>query len=193
MNINIELTKEQEKWLKLFAKNQKEGSKDNVGTVRPIHVVQTRREHVTEEGYEDKIVFISKDDGHKSFDNVEDLVKSYYAYDECPIEIVSFEEAYNQDEFFGVYGDEYVIINENDYLEAYGIDADDYIKQAIIYEYEDVAYFFILENAKKYIEYQGHNLDHPRTYTKGGGYSNYGDYEPFWDLLMAMGEKLNKI
>jgi len=191
MNLNIELTDLQEKFLKLFAKNQCEGSKDNVCTHKPIHAVQTQRERITEEGYnEDKVIYYVPDwSGY--YDTAEELIRAYYENEDCPITIVSFDEAYKADEFKDVNGEFQVITDDMDYLNAYGIDEKLYYKQAVEYYYEDVAYFFILDEARRYIKYQSHNLNNPRTYTKGPGYSNCGDYEHFWDLLMAMGKKLN--
>jgi len=55
---------------------------------------------------------------------------------------------------------------------------------------DDIA--VVLVEAKRYMEYQKHNLTRPRTYTVSGGYSNNGEYEPFWNLLMAAGQKLLK-
>ncbi|QQP10830.1 hypothetical protein FJQ98_16420 [Lysinibacillus agricola] len=49
-----------------------------------------------------------------------------------------------------------------------------------------------VDEAKRYIEYQRHNLRKPRTYTYSAGYSNYGDFVPFRNLLLQMGEQLNK-
>lgn len=192
-NINIELTDEQEYFLKKFAKNHFSGSDQNHCTYKPIHLVQTRRERVIDTDYDsaDKVVYVNRDDYEEYYDSVEELVKGYYEYDKCPIEIVSFDEAYKQDEFIGTDGEEYVIAEDDDYLEAYGIDTDIYYKVNTEYHYETVAYFFSLDEAKRYIEYQGHNLDNPRTYTVGMGYSNRGEYEPFWDLLMSIGTKLN--
>jgi hypothetical protein len=59
-------------------------------------------------------------------------------------------------------------------------------------QYRNVAYFFILEEAKRYMQYQGHNLISPRTYTFSSGYDNRGEYEHFWDLLLAIGKMLNE-
>jgi hypothetical protein len=192
-SINIELTEQQEYFLKKFASNHYEGSKQNLCTYKPIHLVQTSRERVVNPDYDspDKVVWISKDDYEEQYDSVEELVRGYYKYDKCPIEIISYEDAYNKDEFIGVYGDEFVISDEKDYLKAYDIDLDDYYKTHIEYYYETVAYFFSLDEAKRYIEYQSHNLNNPRTYTVSMGYANKGEYEPFWDLLMSIGVKLN--
>jgi hypothetical protein len=54
--------------------------------------------------------------------------------------------------------------------------------------YHDIAYFFTLAEARRYISYQNHNLRTPRIYTVGPGYSNSGDWEPFYDALQALGE-----
>ncbi|GAB6173303.1 MAG: hypothetical protein QMC95_06415 [Desulfitobacteriaceae bacterium] len=50
-------------------------------------------------------------------------------------------------------------------------------------DWRDVAYFFSREEARRYIEYQRHNLRYPRIYAKSPGYSNDGDWEPFYQLL----------
>lgn len=193
-SINIELTDQQEYFLKKFASKHYEGSKQNLCTYKPIHLAQTSRERVVDPDYDtpDKVVWVSKDDHEEQYESVDELVKGYYKYDKCPIEIISYDEAYNQDEFVDIYDNECIISDENDYLEAYGIDIDDYYKTSIEYYYETVAYFFSLDEAKRYIEHQGHNLNHPRTYTVSMGYANKGEYEPFWDLLMGIGVKLNE-
>jgi hypothetical protein len=193
-SINIELTENQEYFLKKFASNHYEGSKQNNYTYKPIHLVQTTRERVVDPDYDsvDNIVWTSKDDYEEHYDSIEELVKEYYRCDKCPIKIISYDEAYNQDEFIDIYDNECIISDEDDYLEAYGIDTDNYYKTNIEYYYDTVAYFFSLDEAKRYIEYQGHNLNNPRTYTVSMGYANHGDYEAFWDLLMSIGVKLNR-
>jgi hypothetical protein len=192
MNINVELTDKQVRYLKLFAKNQYPGADDNLCTHQPIHVVQTQKERVTESGYEDEVVYLVPDWDYRVFYSVEDLVKEYYYDEECPIPIVNFKDAYSKDFFIGIDGEENVITSDEDYLYAYGIPNDLYEKRAVELYYEDVAYFFTLQSAKEYIKYQGHNLNNPRTYTKSGGYDNRGEYHHFWELLMSIGIKLNK-
>lgn len=57
--------------------------------------------------------------------------------------------------------------------------------------YRPIAFFFIRDEAKRYIKYQSHNLHKPRIYTYSPGYSNCGDFIPFWNLLHSIGEQLN--
>ncbi len=57
-------------------------------------------------------------------------------------------------------------------------------------DWRDVAYFFSKEEAHRYIKYQGHNLKYPRIYCKSPGYSNEGDWEPFYQLLQAIASAL---
>lgn len=194
-NITVTLTDKQEHFLKMFAANQCPGSKDNVMTYKPIHVVQTRRERVAHPDYGDgDIVKYYLPDLTEDYESAEEMIRAYWDYygDECPIPIISFKEAYDAKEFIDVNGDEQVICDDEDYIEAYGIPEDKYQKADIEYYYEPVAYFFSLAEAKRYMEYQGHNLCHPRTYTYSPGYANHGDFEPFWDLLFSMGGKLNE-
>lgn len=112
MEMTVELSEAQERFLKLFAKNQAEGSEDNKGTRSPLHIVQKRyTKECAEEG-------------------------------------------------------------------------------EVVYYYSDVAYFWILEEARRYVQYQRHNLDHARIYTVAAGYGNEGEYEHFYSLLMKMGQQL---
>jgi hypothetical protein len=190
--ITVPITSMQEEFLKLFAEKQYDGSPDNLSTQRPIHFVQTRREVVVPEGYEDKTVIVVEDFDYEQFENPEDLVEEYYDYEceECPIEILPFKDVHLKD-IIDFEGDESFISDIDDYLSAYGVDIE-YTIVGIHYYWEDVATFFTLQSAKEYLIYQSHNLNHGRTYTKGGGYANYGEYHHFWKLLMSMGKKLNK-
>jgi hypothetical protein len=183
MKIDIELTKMQEHYLKLFAKNQYEGAKDNLCTYKPIHAVQTQRSRVAAEGYDyDKIVYVVPDWEHEEYqiNTLHEFIEQYYEYQEkeCPVQIINYDDAYKLCEIKGVDGEIYAIL--------------DVEEQRVEYFYEDVSYFYTLQSAKEYLQYQGHNLTNPRTYTKSGGYDNRGEYEHFWDLLMALGVKLNE-
>lgn len=192
--VTISLTEEQEKYLKLFASKHYSGSKDNLCTSQPLHLVQTRDEVVVDPEYEDaEKELYHVDDWQEDYDSPKELIVAFWEQqdEECPIEIVSFKEAYAQDEFMDVNGEEQVIVFPKDYLAAYGIDEKLYNKVNIGYRYRTVATFFILDEAKKYLEYQGHNLTNPRTYTVDAGYANKGEYHHFWELLFGIGEKLN--
>lgn len=58
--------------------------------------------------------------------------------------------------------------------------------------FKPVAFFFIRKQAEKYIESQSHNLENPRVFTYSSGYGNNGEFNHFRQLLLAIGEKLNK-
>ncbi len=55
--ITVEITEEQERFLRLFAEKQFEGARDNLLTSKPLHLVQKQRERRIEEGEEDKVVY----------------------------------------------------------------------------------------------------------------------------------------
>lgn|GEM_PF-1020976 len=197
MEITIDLNEKQEKFLKEFASKHYEGAIDNLCTRDAFHVVQTKRKNYIP--YHEDLtdwfgglpIEFCADDAHESWytDEVE-LVNDHL--DDNDIEganVISFDEAYLKD-IEGVDGEEHSICSYKDYFEAYRVEvtAISWIQEY----YEPVAYFFILDEAKRYIEYQRHNLRFPRTYTYSAGYSNYGDFVPFRNLLLQMGEQLNK-
>lgn len=189
MNINIELTDEQVSYLKQFAANQYEGAEDNVCTPKPLHLVQTQIEEYIHDGggngeYD---VYINTDDYSERFENERDLVLKYGKYDN-PDDVVDYETAYYEKDSIN----DRTIYDIDDYFKAYGIDSAIECC-SVVRRYETVAYFFILENAKKYIKAQSHNLNNPRTFTVYRGYSNESEYEPFFDLLMSIGTKLNNM
>lgn len=193
MKITIDLTDNQVEFLKLFAANHYPESDQNLATSCPIHLVQTRRERVINPDYDSsaKTEYRFYDNPEYAYESAEELIESKYQYVDCPIAIVSFDDAYASDPFLDIHGEEQIILDENDYLEAYGIESKDFYKVDIEYYYDTVAVFFILEEARRYIKYQGHNLEHPRTYTYGPGYANKGDYKHFWSLLFSIGTTLN--
>lgn len=194
MNINVNLTEKQAEFLKQFAANQYEGSKDNLATSKPLHLVQT-----------ETISYIRDGGGSGSFDvyryTGDDAQRYPNAYDkyfkdetefvrvfgdyEDNIEVMSFDDAYDCPCVNDV-----VVTDIKSYFQAYGIDPDNVEISSAVKSYRTVAYFFILENAREYIKYQAHNLNNPRTYTVDMGYDNRGEYESFFDLLMSIGQSL---
>ena len=179
MSLTIQLTDEQERFLKQFAKNQNEGARDNVGTHKPIHLVQRKRERIIhDDGESGDEVYFCHDSG-EIYGDPTDLVRAEAGsqFDE----IASYDDA-EYEEINGI-----CVYDYKDYFKAYGVNA---CICSRVYEWQTVSYHFTLAEAKRYMEYQKHNLTDPRTYTVSGGYSNKGDYEPFWDLLMAMGTQL---
>lgn len=186
MKLEIEVTEEQAAFLKQFARNQYAGARDNVCTNKPLHLVQSKVLRCIYDGggNGDYDIYINTDDDElESFADARSVVMKYGKYDD-PSEVLDYETAFEE----AVVNDK-VIFDEEDYFKAYGVTLH-IEKCSVIIDYETRAYFFILENAKKYLEYQGHNLNEPRTYTAYFGYGNKGEYEPFYDLLMSIGDQL---
>jgi len=196
--ITLTLTEEQVKFLKQFAAKQYHGAKDNLCTGYPIHMVETKRyDYVPYHpdiawAYEDNPLSFTYDEDYELwFEDEKEMVEEWreYSGDESEIEIKTFEElkgnrVENPD------GMQMYVNNYEDYFKMYGVKL-----VAMSWKkpyYEKVAPFFILEEAKRYIEYQRHNLHKPRVYTYGAGYANYGDFTHFWEVLMQAGSELNK-
>ncbi len=59
-------------------------------------------------------------------------------------------------------------------------------------EHDEIAFFFSLEEARKYKVYQRHNLRDPYIFAHSPGYSNNGDWIPFYDLLQSIAEKVER-
>ncbi len=197
--ITIQLTEQQEKFLKMFAANHYPGAKDNLATHQPIHVVQTQRvNHIPyspdiADFYEHLPLAFCFDPSYQSWYKSEtELVEQYYEYrgEDPPVPVKPFEEM-KYTEVHTKDGDDIWVQDYGDYFAAYDVES-----VAIAWEeeeYEDVAFFFILEEARKYMEYQGHNLKEPRTFSYSSGYGNEGEYHHFWELLYRLGEKLNNL
>ncbi|QSF43415.1 hypothetical protein [Paenibacillus tianjinensis] len=195
--IEIELTDQQEQFLKLFAEKQYPGADDNVCTCNAIHAVETYRPHYIpyhedQTDYFDHLPLkFTTDYDYEVWHNSEvEAVQDWFEGREegPPFEIKPLSEM--EYETFEVNDDEIFVMNYSDYFKVYGIEW--YAASWIQENYEPVAFFFILDEAKRYIKYQGHNLTKPRTYTYSSGYSNNGDFNHFRDLLLNMGDKLNK-
>ena len=189
MKIEIEVTDLQAKFLKEFAAKHYSGAKDNLCTSMPIHVVQTRDDVYFEADSEycDESIFVGSDgDEYKT---AEEVVTDYYDDEEPPIPIVPYDSYMT---LIDTSGAEHFITSPDDYFKVYKMGWDiNYCSR--VKRYRDVAFFFILDEAKQYMKYQAHNLNNPRTYTYSPGYSNYGDYEHFYLLLRGLGQKLNEM
>ena len=189
--MNIELTKREIDFLKEFASKQYDGAKDNVCTRNAIHCVQTKRHYYVDYHYgiEDRIdgdmcrmCFVLKEDEYPTEYSPEEFVEMYYESNDINKDIEDYDANYGYDlndcenyfEEHGIFNNEYEILLEIDY-------------------WEDVAFFFIRNEAERYLKYQKHNLGKARVYTKSDGYSNYGAFEIFRNLLLRMGEELNDI
>lgn len=192
MNVNIELTDEQVKYLKQFAANQYEGSIENACTAKPLHLVQTQEKQYIYDGggngnLDDE--FINTDDYEAGpFKSERDIVLKYGKY-ENENDVLDYEDAYAADNVNGC-----IICDLDDYFELYQVPlsiTENIQCCSVDIRWRTVAYFFIRKNALEYCNKQSHNLNNPRIYSVHCGYSNNAEYEPFFDLLMAIGEKLN--
>lgn len=193
MELNIKLTDEQEKLLRKFATDHYPNSEKNYATHHPLFVVETRKERIVNPDYDtvNSISFYVYDWG-EGFSSAEDLIETFWDYNdtECPIEIKPFNKVINT-YMNDCNGHITYIADENDYLNAYNFNLN-YDIGYMGHYYEPVAYFFVLEEAKRYMEYQSHNLTDPRVNCYGAGYANYGDYHHFYQLLMSIGTQLIK-
>lgn len=183
--LEIELTEAQEKFLKKFYEDHHIGSKKNLATYMPIHVVENK-EYIYIPYNPDYTV-----DGHICF--VEDGEHVYHDIDELTeVWNENTDEEYNIPRFSEVAHEEVndvYIVDEEDYLNAFDIENVEAF--LAVDKYRPVAFFFIREEAEKYLQYQGHNLNKPRVYTYSPGYSNYGEYEHFFKLLQDIGKQLS--
>ena len=195
--VTIQLTEEQEKFLQLFAQKQHHGAEDNACTAHAIHVVENKRydripySEDLETYYDnDTLCFTTDDDYDRWWDSEVELVLDYYAErgEDCPIEVEPFQAVLG-DSTENTKGEMTEILNWSDYFRLYDVPLH---AMAWKKEYWDkVAFFFVKEEARKYLAYQGHNLHKPRIYTYGAGYGNEGDYIPFRNLLLQIGTQLN--
>lgn len=193
VDVEIKLSDEEAMFLSTLALNHYENSPENLGTRKPIFLVQTQEKRVVNSDIEepDEVKFVVNDwyDDNK-FDSLEEIVRAYYKDKKCPIEIVSFDKAYGSASFTDIEGERVWLFDRSDYLKAYGIELD-ISEVGYCYEYKTVAYFLIKEEAERYREYQSHNLNNPRIYAVGSGYHNQGEYDCFYNLLMKLGKLIN--
>lgn len=204
MKVEINLNDLQIAHLKNLNNNHYAGSKQNLCTNRPMHFVQSKVYNYYPLDYafnflSDYTISFYIGNWTETYDDIYELLEALannndykFSNDEEKIQdlVISYEEAM------------YTVVNgihicdEEDYIRAYaskfGYDYSIVEVVAKHGEYQDVAFFFTLDCAKNYMEYQSHNLSEPRTFSKSCGYSNSGDYEPLYDTLMALGKILNE-
>lgn len=178
--INFELNVNEISFLKLFEQKQKNGSRDNAGTVDAIHVVEkNNKEWVLDESAE---TWVDGSDEYKEYDSFGALIDA---------RIENGEELPRYEEVLYERVNDIFITTAADYIKAYEID-DAYCGRWID-NYRPVAFFFVLEEARRYKDdYQKHNCDNCRIYTYSLGYANKGDLPVFRDMLLRMGEQLNE-
>lgn len=192
MKITVDITEEQVAFLKQFAANQKEGSKDNLATYKPMHFVQEKRYYTVpfHDDVADELggtpVFRIK--GYTEWmEDISECIRMYLEDArvqgwfhkermEVP-DVEPFNGSQTEDAF-------------REYLEEYHADWAGYEIAIRLYHWNTVASFFILKNALAYKKQQAYKLTEPRTYTAAPGDANNGEYEPFWDFLMRAGTQL---
>lgn len=187
--IDVELTEAQENFLKKFYEDHHLGSKKNLCTYMPIHVVEEERYIYVPYSYgidnyslDGHICFYENSCSH-TYHSIDDLTEDWNN---------NVDEDYIIKYYKDVEGTKVngVLINdEEDYINAYQIENIE-VLYAIKY-YVPAAFFFIREEAERYKEYQSHNLENPRVFTYSPGYSNCGEYEHFFTLLQNIGKQLS--
>lgn len=191
MQIILDITEEQAKYLKQFAENQHEGAHDNLGTHKPLHIVQTQVTHIVHDGGESGTkAYLYSWNEDRVFKSPEELVHAVLPELSSKWkgrDITPYEQALALGH---IDNDSSCVTDEESYFLAYGIE--DVQIVSLVHDWGNVSYHFTLAEAKKYKEDQWYNLNNPRTYTVGPGYSNYGDYEPLWDTLMQAGMEVIK-
>ena len=163
--MNIYLTKEQENFLKQYASLYNEERKID-WTMTPIVVVENERFIVSNDEYiNDKEVYIVDGDSESEYELDELIELGEYT----PEQIEEAKEAYC-----------------GETLDS-GI-----TKLSLARIWEPAAYFLTRAEAKKYCQYQKHNLINPRVFSRYVGYSNSGDLAELMLLLRNIGETLLK-
>lgn len=163
--MNIDLTKEQENFLKQYASLYNEERKID-WTMTPIVVVENERFIVSNDEYiNDKEVYIVDGDSESEYELDELIELGEYTPEQI-------EEAY--DAYYGETLDSGIT------------------KLSLARILEPVAYFLTRAEAEKYCQYQKHNLNNPRVFSRCVGYSNSGDLAELMLLLRDMGETLLK-
>ena len=177
--MHIELSSKEAAFLAEFAQKQHEGANGNLGTMTPIHVVERIHKTFHEGGDEDVWIDADADRGYQAYKSFDDLI---LALRESGEDIPLYDDV------------DYECVNKvwihspKDYCEAYGLNI---YSGHYSYSHEPVAFFLILDEAKRYRDdYQKHNCEDCRIYTYGLGYSNQGDLPVFRELLMRMGRQL---
>ena len=165
--MNIELTENEIVFLKQYASVYKQ-ERDLDCTADPIVVVEDIEEFVAPDGYGDKAVFVWDECSYSSLTELKKELK---------------ENKYSKNNISMICDD----------LEYYGhCEKPNIQKHSIHITYRPIAYFLTRAEADKYIKYQSHNLREPRVYTRSCGYANYGDLQCLYQLLLKMGQQLNK-
>jgi len=187
--LEIELTEAQKNFLKQFYEDHKVGSDKNLCTYMPIHVVEEVNYNyvpydtiIEDYSIEGHICFYDSSDSYV-YHSIDELTECWNDNVDEDYMIPKYSEVINTTV-------NYVhILNEEDYINAYQIENIE--TWYAIKNYVPIAFFFIRKEALRYMEYQSHNLNKPRVFTYGPGYSNNGEYEHFFKLLQDIGKQLS--
>ncbi|CDN35883.1 hypothetical protein [Bacillus thuringiensis] len=154
--VTVELTEKQAEFLKVFSEKQYPGAEDNQYTCDALHVVQKKRDRFipySEEispFFDPDILKFCVDEEHEDwYEDETEAVKQRYEWleEDCPLEIKSFEELQYK-RVTGTDGEERFISDFDDYFKHYGVET--YDMAWVEKEWENVAFFFILDEAKQY-------------------------------------------
>ena len=175
--MQLELTEKEKRFLIEFAQKQCEGSKDNLGTKTPIHVVERIEKTFVEDCSGN--MWVDDDNDYDAYDCFNSLIAARRKSGET----LPDYDAIEYEDVNGIWID-----SHEAYCKAYEIKArsGSYVKHT-----SPVAFFLIRDEAVRYMKgYQAHNCGDCRIFTYGLGYSNNGDLPVFRELLMNMGKRL---
>ncbi len=177
-DLTIKLSDVEISFLKMFAQNQYDGAKDNVGTRDAIHIVERRNRNFMYDEYGD--IWIDRDNDYTAYNSFDEMIQARIDRGEnLPL--------YKTVEYEWV--NDILIDSPRKYCRAYNVSAS---PARYIDTYHPVAFFFVLEEAKRYMnDYQSHNCTNCKIYTHSLGYANNGDMPVFRRLLLKMGCLLN--
>lgn len=171
-----------------FYKNHRSGSEDNCCTNRPVFLVQVKEydyvpynDELFDLNDEWEVCYIDYDYDNCIYTSEIEAIKEHYELigEECSRDIISYKE----------YEEKRLGYSYKDYFKYYNIEDIDVFHRKYIWVTK--AYFLIREEAVRYQEYQKHNLGISRVYADSYGYSNYGEWQEFYDLLLSLGEELD--
>lgn len=176
--MHINLTEKERDFLTEFAAKQYEGSPDNLGTTTPIHVVERLRREFVCDGSDE--AWFDWEYGGAEYEYLDELIAE--RRERHGEDIPTFGEA-EFEEFNGV-----TVYNEEDYIKAFNLNVS---SGRYVTWHEPIAFFLILDEARRYRDdYQKHNCDDCRIFTRSLGYDNRGDLPTFRSLLLRMGKTI---
>ena len=165
MKIEIEVNDEELFFLKQYS-DVYDKERDIDFTYEPIVIVEDIEEIVTKYGFEDDVVYVYDGERYGTEDElVLELKRNNFSYEE--IETITADLHFHDKAL-------------NNRIKKF----------YVIYRYKPVAYFLTRCEAEKYCEYQKHNLNKPRVYSRGIGYSNNGDMKSLNNLLLKIGDSV---